>query len=277
MSLVDRILAGVEHYANAVFVRTYILRELLRARRRGNKIDNEFIKEAFTRPRWQEDFVLLLRFFDSSETVTLIDVGANDGTWTKKFLSIYPTASVVAIEPVPANFARFSAMHAGDPRMLALNVAAGEHEGELELFVNDDDVGGVGASAYRYESGITNYSATTTSHRVGMLTLDQIVVRHKDRIKGRVIIKIDVQGHEASVLRGAASLLKRADAVHVEAALFQYSGQEHGVTEIVPILSAAGLHLGPYQQCIGRVVSRYPYELDMLFVRQESLPRLLGY
>ena len=87
MSLVDRILAGVEHYANAVFVRTYILRELLRARRRGNKIDNEFIKEAFTRPRWQEDFVLLLRFFDSSETVTLIDVGANDGTWTKKFFA----------------------------------------------------------------------------------------------------------------------------------------------------------------------------------------------
>jgi FkbM family methyltransferase len=197
----------------------------------------------------------------------------------KKILRIYPTASVVAIEPVPANFARFSAMHAGDPRMLALNVAAGEHEGELELFVNDDDVGGVGvgASAYRYESGITNYSATTTSHRVGMLTLDQIVERHKDRIKGRVIIKIDVQGHEASVLRGAASLLKSADAVHVEVALFQYSGQEHGVTEIVPILSAAGLHLGPYQQCIGRVVSRYPYELDMLFVRQESLPRLLGY
>jgi hypothetical protein len=27
MSLVDKILAGVEHYANAVFVRTYILRE----------------------------------------------------------------------------------------------------------------------------------------------------------------------------------------------------------------------------------------------------------
>ena len=166
MSLVDRILAGVEHYANAIFVRTYILRELLRARRRSNKIDNEFIKEAFTRPRWQEDFVLLLRFFDSSETVTLIDVGANDGTWTKKFLSIYPKASVIAIEPVPANFARFSAMHAGDPRVLALNVAAGEREGELELFVNDDDVAGVGASAYRYESGITNYSATTTSHRV---------------------------------------------------------------------------------------------------------------
>ena len=92
MSLVDKILAGVEHYANAVFVRTYILRELLRVRRRGNKIDNEFIKEAFTRPRWQEDFVLLLRFFDSSETVTLIDVGANDGTWTKKYLSIYPRA-----------------------------------------------------------------------------------------------------------------------------------------------------------------------------------------
>lgn len=78
-------------------------------------------------------------------------------------------------------------------------------------------------------------------------------------------------------MRGAAFLLKRVDAVHVEVALFQYSGQEHGVTEIVPILSAAGLHLGPYQQCIGRVVSRYPYELDMLFVRQENLPRLLGY
>ena len=81
----------------------------------------------------------------------------------------------------------------------------------------------------------------------------------------------------AASLLSSLALLKHVDAIHVEVAFFHYSGQEHGVTEIVPILSAAGLHLGPYQQCIGRHVSRYPYELDMLFVRQESLPRLLGY
>ena len=84
-----------------------------------------------------------------------------------------------------------------------------------------------------------------------MLTLDQIVERHKDRIKGRVIIKIDVQGHEASVLRGAACLLKRVEAVHVEVALFQYSGRSTALRRsfrffppldftLVPINSASG-------------------------------------
>lgn len=277
MNLTDKLLAIAEHYANAVFVRAYILRELLRARRRGNKIDSQFVKEALTRPRWQEDFVLLLRFFDSHESVTLIDVGANDGVWTQKFLSIYPKASIIAIEPIPSNFARLSALHAQDARVLPLNVAAGDREGELELFVAEHDSGGVGASAHRYEGAVTDYSAKTTSHKVEMLTLDQILEQHADRIKGRIILKIDVQGHEAQVLKGAPSLLRRVEAAHIEVALFQYVGQEHGVTEIVPILSAAGLHLGPYQQCIGRVASRFPFELDMVFVRKESLPRLLGY
>lgn len=277
MSWIDKLLSVFEHYANACFVRAYILRELLRARRRGNKIHCALIWEAFTRPRWQEDFVLLLRFFDSHETLTLIDVGANDGMWTEKFLSIYPDASVVALEPVPTNFVRLSTLHSKDMRVLALNVAAGARAGELEIFVNEQDAGGVGASAHRYDSRITDYSAATMSNRVDMLTLDQIVERHASRLKGRIVLKVDVQGHEAEVLRGAASLLRRVDAVHVEVALFQYEGQEHGLTEIVPILSAAGLHLGPYQQCIGRARSRYPFELDMLFVRKECLPRLLGY
>ena len=115
------------------------------------------------------------------------------------------------------------------------------------------------------------------SHHVEAVTLNQLFEDFRDRIKGRVIVKIDVQGHEASVLKGAAAVLNQVDAMHIEVSLFQYEGQEHGLSEIVPLLSAAGLHLGPYQQCIGRTQTRYPFELDMVFVRKDSLPRLLGY
>lgn len=277
MSIADRILARFEHYANAVFVRIYILRELLRARRRGNKINTRMLKESFTRPRWQEDFVLLLRFFDSSETVTLIDVGANDGAWSKKFLDIYPNAFVLAIEPIPSNYQRLLAAHRGDVRVVALNSAVSEQTGTLELFLNEADTSGVGATAHRYDKKITDYSSTVNSHYVEAVTLNQLFETYRDRIKGKVIVKIDVQGHEPSVLKGAAAVLDRVDAMHIEVSLFQYEGQEHGLSEIVPLLSAAGLHLGPYQQCIGRTLSRYPFELDMVFVRKDSLPRLLGY
>jgi FkbM family methyltransferase len=277
MSIADRALAMFEHYANAVFVRTYVLRELLRAKRRGNQIHLAIMRDAIFRPRWQEDFVLLLRFFDSNEEFTLIDVGANDGQWTKKFLTIYPKATAIAIEPLPANFARLSALLGNDKRVTTLNVAAGELAGTLELFVNADDSSGVGVSAYRYNSAITNYSDQTTILQVPMRTLDQIVDEYKHFVHDRVVLKIDVQGHEANVLKGAVRLLARVAAAHIEVALFQYDGQEHGLTVLVPILSAAGLHLGPYQQCIGRSLSRYPYEVDMVFVRKEALPRLLGY
>ena len=277
MSLTDKILARFEHYANALFVRTYILRELLRAKRLGNNITTEMLREAFVRPRWQEDFVLLLRFFDSSETVTLIDVGANDGTWSRKFLDIYPDSFVLAIEPISMNYQRLIATHSGDDRLIALNLAASAQPETLTLFVNETDTTGVGASAYQYDNRITNYSSALRSDRVQAVSLNELFETYREKFKGRIILKIDVQGHEVSVLRGATTLLKYVDAVHIEVSFFQYTDQKHGLSEIVPLLSAAGLHLGPYQQCIGRAKSRYPFELDMVFVRKEHLPRLLGY
>ena len=76
---------------------------------------------------------MLLRFFNSSEVVTLIDVGANDGAWSKKFLDIYPNAFVLAVEPIPSNYQRLLAAHSGDARIVALNSAVSEQPGRLKL------------------------------------------------------------------------------------------------------------------------------------------------
>lgn len=277
MSFADTVLGVFEHYALVISTRAYVLRELLRAKRHGNNITGAMLKQAIKAPRLMEDGALLLRFFESKEPLTLIDVGANEGAWLEKFLGIFPNTFAIAVEPIPSNFERLVARHGNDPRVVTINAAASDAPGTLELFQNENDKAGVGVSAYKYDSRITEYSAATKSHKIQSITLDSLLDEYRGRFQGRVVIKIDVQGHEPSVLRGATALLQKADAAYIEVAFCEFEGQEHGLSEIVPILSKNGLHLGLFQQCIGRTFSRFPVELDIVFVPQKSMPKILGY
>jgi FkbM family methyltransferase len=133
-----------------------------------------------------------------------IDVGANIGiTATIAGLLVSP-GLVLALEPVPEAFAYLSEniSNSGLTNVQCFNMAAASTEGEVNLvfhpghnfaaFVGYDDV------LDRY----TGYAETT----IRAVSLDQLVqeqgLDHVD------FIKIDVEGYELEVLRGATRLLE---------------------------------------------------------------------
>lgn len=137
-----------------------------------------------------------LRRFVSAGT-TVIDVGANIGFFALKFSEwVSPPGKVIAIEPEPTNLKRLERAvrrhHQGGNIELIEGVAA-ELDGTLHLVVNphhpaDHRLGGQGLP-------VTSF------------TLDRIMSdRHWPAVS---LIKIDVQGAEMRVLRGAAELLHR--------------------------------------------------------------------
>jgi FkbM family methyltransferase len=132
-----------------------------------------------------------------AEADLFVDVGANVGFFT--LLSSRSGLPVLAIEPSPLNLRHLyeNLRHVtGSATVEILPIAVSDTAGLAELFGS-----GQGASLQRGWGGIASNYGTI----VPTSTLDLILAGRE----GRLLIKIDVEGNEDAVLRGAASTLTR--------------------------------------------------------------------
>jgi FkbM family methyltransferase len=123
-----------------------------------------------------------------------LDVGANVGSYTI-LASGVAGAQAIAIEPVPSTHAALRANVDGNAlgeRVDCVPMAIGDHEGRVNFTVDRDSMNHVARSGER--------GATI---EVAMTTLDALCANRKPSL-----VKVDVEGHEASVLRGAHGVLR---------------------------------------------------------------------
>ena len=129
-----------------------------------------------------------------------IDVGANIGHYTKRFSDLVgPKGRVVAFEPVPATFELLAANAArfAFANVTLLNLAASDATQTVAMSVPTFDTGLVNYYQAAISNDDTGLSALTCS-------IDSL------KLPGRVrMMKIDAEGHDAVVLRGARALLER--------------------------------------------------------------------
>ena len=132
-----------------------------------------------------------------------IDVGANKGSYVYWLATWSRGAQVVAFEPQKklAQYLTGALQRVGLQHARVENLAISDQVGEITLYV-PGDADSPGASLERSVSEKTNCH----EERVSMTTLDIYAQAH---CKGPVkALKIDVEGHEWAVLKGAAHILR---------------------------------------------------------------------
>src|SRR5262249_26667264 len=134
-------------------------------------------------------------------TDVFVDVGANCGIFS--LLAGKAGIPTIAFEPNLDNFNLLltNLHHNGCVGVESFPIALSKTPGVLPLFG-----GGEGASLERNWGGM----ASTYSRMVAVNTLNNLVAARFSR--ERLLIKIDVEGHEFDVLAGAAALLARSPA-----------------------------------------------------------------
>ena len=130
----------------------------------------------------------------------VIDVGANVGNYAEAFAkAVGPTGKVVALEPDPETAERCRAKCEPYPQITVQSVALTDRAGMVTLYRDTDD-------RRRNSLWCSNLIKDTGECvDVPAITLDAVVAT-VPRLAG---IKIDAQGAEALILRGATQTLQR--------------------------------------------------------------------
>jgi FkbM family methyltransferase len=133
---------------------------------------------------------------------TTIDVGANCGLYTRELARL--SRSVHAFEPSPAMATLLRQTSASN--VAIHEIALSDRDGEAELIVPQGDNGPAhGLASIEPQSRSLAGPCVATS--VPTARLDEVVRQEVG------FVKIDVEGHELSVLQGAVGLIERCEPV----------------------------------------------------------------
>jgi FkbM family methyltransferase len=136
----------------------------------------------------------------------VLDIGANLGWYSVNIAKLLPVSKIHAFEPVPNIFSklrRHCALNGVDAKVVLNQVALGDADGTIELHTFPDLPHGHSSIS---TLGKTDYVTSIAK----MVTLDSFL--HEHSVDTVDFIKMDVEGAEMLVLKGAESLLKRENA-----------------------------------------------------------------
>ncbi|PPQ38316.1 FkbM family methyltransferase [Rhodopila globiformis] len=134
----------------------------------------------------------------------LLDVGANHGAYARRLRQLAPTARIIAFEPHPVTFAYLATRMADMPSVALINQAVGAQAGSFTLYDFGTSDGSTQASLS--EAAVGLYSADIVQHPVECTTIDAFM--SQSGLECIDFLKIDTEGHDLSVLQGAAAALR---------------------------------------------------------------------
>jgi len=192
----------------------------------------------------------------------IVDGGACKGDWTRLARHVFPQTEVLMIEPQSRHAQTLERLcrELGPGLRFAPQLVGPVEVDAVDFVVLDDAGGGTGSSVLPENSDVPRHVV-----KLPMTTLDRLV--ESTGFGAPDFIKLDVQGYEIEVLKGAARSLSTADFVLLEVSIWPYNAGGPLVAEVLAQMDQRG-----FQAYEVFDLTRRPdgvlVQMDMLFVRK---------
>lgn len=189
-----------------------------------------------------------------------IDVGAYHGQWAAMFRGVFPDCQVLMIEGQQTKAPLLKDLCGASGGKLFFETALlGARQGEKVRFVEME----TGSSVYEETSPYPRAYAEKA-----LTTLDE-TARRWPQFAAPDFLKLDVQGYELEVLKGASEVLGKTEFVLLEASLIPVNKDCPLIDEVIAFLSARGFRLLDFCSQTRRTDNAL-WQTDLLFIRNSS-------
>lgn len=155
---------------------------------------------------------------------TVIDVGANTGQFSSAVAHVLPEARIYAFEPLDPCYRAMLKRMSGKKKFHARCLALGDRTGQVSFFSNEFSKSSSLLAMNQAHKEAFPWTVETHKVDVALDRLDNI--NSEMNIDRPALLKLDVQGSELSVLRGAMETLSKIDVIIIELSFQRlYEGQ----------------------------------------------------
>lgn len=157
-------------------------------------------------PVYQSDPLIEIIKSNSKPGSIIYDVGAAHGTYSVYLARNIAEVKIYAFEPYPGAYGwltDYTVRFGLKGRIIAFNVAISDKVGKSELYISTD----LGRCSLHQYNAASDGHKIVQSVNVRCDTLDRMVISGK--CPRPDIIKIDTEGHEYEVLKGAEQIIKK--------------------------------------------------------------------
>jgi len=144
--------------------------------------------------------------------IIALDVGGNLGNWSAAFLEKIPSAQIIAFEPSSEAFEHLQQRFAKVQSFRCINIALGNENKTATLFA-DKSASGLASLTERHMKHFDIDFGYKENIQVS--TLDNWLQNNGEDIQPN-LMKVDVEGHELNVLKGATDALKNIELIQFE-------------------------------------------------------------
>lgn len=202
---------------------------------------------------------------------SVVDVGANRGQFTLLMAGLYPDARIVAFEPLMDPFRKLLEVTAKLPKVRAINSAIGSTRTTAPMNVSKRDDSSSLLPITAMQEKIFPHTGHARIDHVRVAPLGDFI--DGVDLARPSLLKIDVQGFELQVLKGAADCLDGFDVVYVEASFMQlYQGQPFA-SDIIDYLHERQFRLAAIYN-LSQTAAGEAVQADFLFERRSNVTAL---
>ena len=185
---------------------------------------------------------------------TIFDIGYNTGT--PGLYNIFKDVEYIIVEPLEESKVFMEYAIKELEKASYYIAAAGPFSGETNVYISPLD----GRSSIIQHVG--------PERIVPMVTLDQIA--EEKGTQGPYIIKIDTQGYEIEILKGATIVLKETEYIVLEISLFPFSGVPV-FDEVIAYMKSKGFTAYDFFNFNYRPIDGALGQIDIVFVHDNGL------
>lgn len=208
-----------------------------------------------------------INLFNHFKVNKVLDVGANVGQYSKKIREIGFKGEIRSFEPLSTAYKELEKASAKDDKWKIYNFALGDKEESAEINISKNS----------YSSSLLDITPThiqgapnsiyESKETISVKTLNGIFDELVDD-KEVVFLKLDVQGFEENVIKGANKVLKRIKGIQIEMSLTELYKGEMLYREVIDLLESLGFNLYSFENGFYDYQSGRLLQVDGLFFRE---------